>query len=40
MISDIHYPNKPVNELISQYKNLGRKINKFIQYVENNWENK
>lgn len=40
MISDINYPNKPLNELISQYENLGRKINKFIQYVENNWENK
>ncbi|MBS2212141.1 four helix bundle protein [Carboxylicivirga mesophila] len=25
-------------ELISEYEMLGKKINKFIQYVENNWK--
>ena len=38
MISDIHFPEQPLNELISKYNNLGKKINKFIQYVENNWK--
>ncbi|PLX23044.1 MAG: four helix bundle protein [Marinilabiliales bacterium] len=37
MISDIHFPDKPLNQLINEYDILGKKINKFIQYVENNW---
>jgi len=38
MISDIHFPDNPLTELINQYDMLGRKINKYIQYVENNWK--
>ncbi|MFP4025296.1 MAG: four helix bundle protein [Thiohalospira sp.] len=34
MISDIHFPDKTLNELINEYDILGKKINKFIQYVE------
>jgi len=37
MISDIHFPGKPLNILLDDYDILGKKINKFIQYVENNW---
>ncbi len=37
MISDIHFPENPLTDLISQYNILGRKINNYIQYVENSW---
>jgi len=37
MISDIHYPDKPLTKLIDEYDILGRKINKYIEYVEKNW---
>lgn len=38
MISDIHFEEKPLTELINKYDMLGKKINKFIQYVEINWK--
>lgn len=38
MISDTHFPGKPLTELIDNYDKLGRKLNKFIQYIENNWK--
>jgi len=38
MISDLYYPDTPLTKLIEDYDNLGRKINKFIRYVENNWK--
>jgi len=38
MISDIYYKNAPLTELIEKYEFLGKKINKFIEYVENNWK--
>ncbi|NVO11875.1 MAG: four helix bundle protein [Bacteroidales bacterium] len=38
MISDIHFPEKPLNDLINQYEILGKQINKYIQYVESNWK--
>ena len=38
MISDIHFPEKPLIKLMNEYDILGKKINKFIQYVENNWK--
>ena len=38
MISDIHFSKEPLTDLISKYEFLGGKINKFIQYVENNWK--
>jgi four helix bundle protein len=38
MISDIYYKDNPLDNLTSQYEVLGKRINKFIQYVENNWK--
>ncbi|MCD6596157.1 MAG: four helix bundle protein [Bacteroidales bacterium] len=37
MISDIHFKENPLINLINDYNQLGKKINKFIQYVEKNW---
>ncbi len=37
MISEIHYPDKPLTELIAEYEQLGKKIFRFIKYVEKNW---
>ncbi len=37
MIDEIHYESKGLTELISEYEILGRKLNKFIDYVENHW---
>lgn len=39
MISDIHFKKEPLTDLIEKYKILGKKINKFIEYVEKNWNN-
>lgn len=38
MISDIHFPDQPLIKLMDEYDILGKKINKFIQYVEDNWK--
>lgn len=38
MISDIHFTQEPLTDLIEKYNILGRKINRFIQYVEKNWK--
>ncbi len=38
MISDIHFKNNPLTEVIDKYEKLGGKINRFIQYVEKNWK--
>lgn len=40
MIDEIHFESKALNELVSEYEILGRKIYKFIDYVENNWNDK
>ncbi|TAN12658.1 MAG: four helix bundle protein [Chitinophagaceae bacterium] len=37
MISDLHFINTPLTELINEYEILGKKLNKFIQWVEDNW---
>ncbi|MCD4833639.1 MAG: four helix bundle protein [Bacteroidales bacterium] len=37
IISDVHFPKDPLTSLINEYNILGKKINKFIQYVEENW---
>lgn len=37
MISDIHFSENPLNKLIEEYDLLGRKLNKFIQFVEKDW---
>jgi len=39
MISDIHFKENPLVNLINRYDILGKKINKFIEYVEKNWNN-
>lgn len=38
MISKIHFPNKPLTKFLEQYDQLGRKINKFLKYVETDWQ--
>ena len=37
MISDIHFTQNPLTKLIDNYDTLGKKLNKFIQYVEKSW---
>lgn len=37
MINDIHFSDEPLFDLIEEYEILGRKINRFIKYVEDNW---
>jgi len=34
------YPNLDASNLLAKYDQLGRQLNKFIQYVENEWETK
>ena len=38
MISEIHFSENPLSDLMNQYELLGRKTNKFIQYVESSWK--
>ena len=38
MINEIHFENKNLIGLLDEYEILGAKINKFIQYVEENWK--
>ncbi len=38
MINELYFIENPIIELIDKYDVLGSKINKFIQYVENNWK--
>lgn len=38
MISDLHFSQKPLAELILKYEHLGGKINNFIKYVESSWK--
>ena len=37
IIRDTHSPGKSLSAIIEDYDKLGKKINKFIQYVENEW---
>jgi len=37
MINEIHFDSKGLTDLISEYEILGRKIYKFMEYVEQNW---
>ena len=37
MIRDTYSLEKSLSEIIEDYNELGRQINKFIQYVENEW---
>src|SRR5690606_15666468 len=38
MISDLHFQANPLTQLMEKYDLLGKKLNKFIQYVEENWK--
>lgn len=38
MISDLHFADNPLTDLLTKYDKLGRKLNSFIQYVEENWQ--
>lgn len=38
MINDIYFQEQPLTSLINEYDLLGKKINKFIKYVEDNWK--
>jgi four helix bundle protein len=38
MINEIYFENKDLNSFLEEYEVLGAKINKFIQYVEENWK--
>jgi four helix bundle protein len=38
MINDLYFSEKPLTKLMDDYNVLGKKINKFIQYVEGNWK--
>lgn len=37
MIDEIYFESKGMTELIAEYEILGRKISKFIDYVDNHW---
>ena len=38
MINELYFPENSIIEIINEYKLLGKKINKFIQYVESYWK--
>ena len=40
MINEIHFESNGLTELVSEYEILGRKIYKFTDYVEKNWNEK
>ena len=37
MINDIHFEGKGLDKMIEDYQMLSKKINRFLDYVENNW---
>ncbi len=37
MIKELHGKKLPVDDLINEYEALGKKINSFIQYVDDHW---
>jgi four helix bundle protein len=38
MINEIHFSDNSLEDLIDDYQLLGKRINTFIQYVEQNWK--
>ena len=38
MINELYFENNGLKGLLDEYELLGAKINKFIQYVEENWK--
>jgi len=39
MINELYFNSEGLNTLLKSYDELGRKLNRFIQYVETNWRN-
>ncbi|MCC5941702.1 MAG: four helix bundle protein [Balneolaceae bacterium] len=39
-ISEIHFDSNPLTDFLTKYDKLGRKLNTFIQYVEEQWKGK
>lgn len=37
MINDLHFESKGLNQLIDEYQTLSKKINRFLDYVKDNW---
>ena len=37
MINELHYNDDMLHPLLNYYDILGKKINRYIQYVEKNW---
>ena len=37
LINILYFTQNPIDELISEYEGLGKQINTFIQYVDDNW---
>ena len=37
MINQLHFKDSSIQDLIDGYNNLGGKINRFLTYVENKW---
>lgn len=37
MINDIHFEGKGLDKMIEEYQVLSKKINRFLDYVVNNW---
>ncbi len=37
MLNSLYFSEKPIDDIIEKYNTLGAKINKFIQYIEKNW---
>ncbi|MCK5906705.1 MAG: four helix bundle protein [Flavobacteriales bacterium] len=38
MINDLYFEKESLNELLKKYDELGRKLNRFIQFVETSWK--
>ena len=38
MINRLYFQNNPIDDLIDRYELLGRKINRFLQFVEEKWQ--
>jgi len=38
MINELYFESKNLDSMLEEYEMLGAKINKFIQYVEENWK--
>jgi four helix bundle protein len=37
MINDLYFESEGLNQLIEEYQTLSKKINRFLDYVKDNW---